>query len=115
MLRLELDTKVQTEHSRVLHEAGTVRPDQILKEWLNESPAIDFDSVVEFKNALIGLVNRAAGTVVGQNFVPVFPRFSGNSLSELRYRALHGLDFPHAFAVIADRTIRGEFSHARGV
>jgi hypothetical protein len=69
MLRLELDTKVQTEHSRVLHEAGTVRPDQILKEWLNESPAIDFDSVVEFKNALIGLVHRAAGTVVGQNFV----------------------------------------------
>jgi len=31
MLRLELDTKVQTEQSRVLHEAGTVRPDQILK------------------------------------------------------------------------------------
>jgi hypothetical protein len=68
-LQLELDTKVQTEHSRVLHEAGTVRPDQILKEWLNESPAIDFDSVVEFKNALIGLVNRAACAVVGQNFV----------------------------------------------
>ena len=26
----------------------------------DESPAIEFDSVVEFKNALIGLVNRAA-------------------------------------------------------
>jgi hypothetical protein len=44
---------MQTEHSRVLHEAGTVGPDQILKERLNESPAVDFDSVVEFENALI--------------------------------------------------------------
>jgi hypothetical protein len=35
----------------------------------DESPAIEFDSVVEFKNALIGLVNRAACAVVGQDFV----------------------------------------------
>ena len=28
---------MQTEDSRVLDEAGTVGPDQILKEWLNES------------------------------------------------------------------------------
>ena len=51
-----------------MHEAGTIGPDQILKERLNESPAVDFDSVVEFKNTLIGL-NRAACAVVRQNFV----------------------------------------------
>ena len=36
--RLELDTKMETDYSRVLHQAGTVGPDQMLKEWLNESP-----------------------------------------------------------------------------
>jgi hypothetical protein len=43
---------MQIEDSQVLDEAGTVGPDQILKEWLSESPAIEFDSVAEFKNAL---------------------------------------------------------------
>ena len=36
-------------------------------------------------------------------------------MQKLRSGAVHGLDVPHAFAVIANRTIRGEFSHARGV
>ena len=45
---LEFDAEVQAKHSRVLHQAGAVGPDHVLKERLREGPneADDFVEIV---------------------------------------------------------------------
>ena len=54
---LELDAEVQAKHSRVLHQAGAVGSDHVLRQRLHVGPFVELNAVVELKDALVSLMD----------------------------------------------------------
>ena len=86
----------------------------------------DFDTISDISQRFLGRVSPVLTTILpirtryqsADRICPTGSTFSATNgwrLLESRCGALPGLDVPHAVAVVADRAVRGELSHARCV